>query len=95
MGSELKAGLLALMLFASVVAHAQGVAWDELSPAEQALLADQESSWAELGPERKETIVLGARRWLEMDRHERSAGNDRFTGRQGLGDDHRAMIRDR
>jgi hypothetical protein len=85
-------GMLGLSSFA---ANAQGIAWDELSRAEQRLLGDQESVWADLEPARQERIALGARRYLDMNRAERRAAQDRFERWRGLPDQRRDSIRER
>lgn len=90
------AGLLAsLLMFASFGVQAQGVDWDDLGQAERELLADQEAGWSGLTPERQERIALGARRFLEMNRRERIAAEDRFALWRDLTEPQRATIRDR
>jgi hypothetical protein len=84
-----------LIVFASFGANAQGVAWEELSLAQRDLLADQEAGWADLAPERQQRIAVGARRYIEMNRRERSAAEDRFMRWQQLSDRQRSEIRDR
>lgn len=87
--------LIGLLVCASFGARAQGVAWDDLSREQRELLADQEFSWADLDPERQQRIALGARRYIEMNRRERVAAEDRFTLWRGLTDRQRATIRER
>ena len=86
------AALICLWL-GSAAAAAQGVAWDQLSRAEQRLLGDQASVWAELDPERQQRIALGARRYLDMNRAERLAAQERFDRWRGLTDQRRDAIR--
>jgi hypothetical protein len=87
--------LVGLLVFASLPVSAQGVAWEDLNRAERELLADQESGWAELAPERQERIAIGARRYIEMNRRERTAAQDRFDSWQQLTDRQRTEIRQR
>ena len=96
MKTEAIAKWLALvLLLVGGNALGQGVRWADLSQAERQLLADQESAWDALAPERQERIALGARRWLEMNRTERRAAEERFTLWQGLDNDRRSQLRQR
>jgi hypothetical protein len=87
--------VIGLLVCASFGARAQGVAWDELSRDQRELLADQEAGWTDLDPERQQRIALGARRYIEMNRRERVAAEDRFALWRGLTDRQRSTIRER
>jgi hypothetical protein len=45
-------------------AHAQGIAWQDLTEEQRRLLAPHEERWNELDPARQEQIARGAQRWL-------------------------------
>src|SRR5688572_20130823 len=76
-------------------AGAQGVAWDDLSDAQQRLLAPHQQRWAELEPQRQQQIARGAERWLEMNRGDRAQAQDRFEIWRGMSDEQRAAARQR
>jgi hypothetical protein len=84
--------LLALSLLGGV-AEAQGIAWDDLSDAQKALLASEEAHWSEMDPARQERMALGARRWLEMSSAERRAAEERFVRWQSLPEERRDEVR--
>jgi len=93
--STVRLVVLTLLVLMSFGVSAQGVAWEDLSRAQRELLADQETTWAELAPERQDRIALGARRYLEMNRSERRAARDRFTLWQDLDNRQRTELRRR
>ena len=83
---------IALFAFGSFAANAQGIAWDDLSLAQQRLLADEEANWAQFEPERQQRI---ASRWIEMNRREQRQAAERFEAWRSLSDRERTVIRDR
>ena len=86
------AALFTLLLAVAGGVQAQGVAWDELTPAQRTLLTDQQAGWDALEPERQQRIALGATRWLEMNRAERREATERFDRWQQLDDTQRAAL---
>ncbi len=79
MSSGLSALLLALsLLLNACTVQAAGVNWGDLSPAQQALLKDQQPGWANLSIARQETLARGAERWLAMSPDEQRQARARL-----------------
>jgi len=72
-----------------------GVPWSSLDSGQRQLLAQFESRWSELPPQRQFALSRGAARWARMDAGEKERATDRFRRWRDLGDERRALIRDR
>ncbi|MGH8461587.1 MAG: DUF3106 domain-containing protein [Stenotrophobium sp.] len=72
---------IALLLFGLIAAlPAQAaVNWQDLSPAQQALLNSVEKSWAQLPPERQDKLAEGAARWAQMTPAQRQQAQQRLA----------------
>jgi hypothetical protein len=72
-----------------------GVAWTDLNPEQQKLLANQQATWAQLPPGRQTSLARGAKRFIGMTPEERRDANQRFGRWRELDDTQRDAIRGR
>lgn len=82
------------VLFASA-AGAAGVAWENLSDAQRALLSGMQSQWPTLPPERQERLARGAERWQRMDAAGRDAAQSNLRQWRGMSPQAQAAVRER
>ncbi len=72
-----------------------GVAWAAMTPAEQRLLRRFSSEWSSLRPERRDSLVRGARRWLAATPAERHRWREFFHRWRSLSPEERERLRER
>ena len=87
---------LFVLAFLPLQAMAQNaIAWDDLSPDEQAILAPMQNQWDTLQPRRQERLLRGADRWNSMTPEQRQQAQDRFQAWNSRTPEDRAEIRNR
>ncbi len=80
--SRIVLSLACVLALLAGAAHAQGVAWEDLSAAQRQVLAGHAQHWKDLDPARQEQIALGAQRWLDMNGRTARPARDRFRAWQ-------------
>lgn len=72
-----------------------GAAWAAMTPAEQRLLRRFASEWSSLRPERRDSLLRGARRWLAATPAERHRWREFFHRWRSLSPEEREQLRER
>ena len=91
--SGLGAVALGIGLAAAAPALAAGLGWEQLSAAQQAVLAAQKPGWDSLPPERQQRLARGAERWSAMSPAERQQARERLRRWREVGPPQRDRLR--
>ena len=71
-------GLLYFSVVMSANAGSAAADWDQLNEAQQAVLTNLEDGWETIPDERRQRLITGASRWIEMTPEQREQAKSRL-----------------